>query len=92
MFERIMLIVLNDEKCRLHFFVHPEWRIIVQDKDLEYIESLLADFPVRAKSHPKDLFKQLCNLGVGSIVAQEVGSCIDDHPSLVELSSKFIEL
>jgi hypothetical protein len=87
-----VLLVLSNEKCRLRFFVHPDWRTFVQCDDLNYIESLLLDFSERAKSHPDALFKQLCNLGVGPILTQEAGANLDDYPSLRRLSSEFIEL
>ena len=87
-----MLLVLRDEEDRLRFLVHPEWRTIVQAEDLNYLESLFQDFLERAKLHPGALFEQLCSLGVGPIAAQRIGLNPDDHPSVRELSTGFIEL
>jgi hypothetical protein len=80
----------NDRKLRL--LVHPELRTIVQAEDLAYPESLLSDFLERARQHPEELFNQLCSLGVGPLVTQEVGASVSDFPNLLELSLRFVEL
>jgi hypothetical protein len=84
--------VLRDGEGNLRFFVHPELHIIIQEEDLDYIQSLLEDLLERAKREPEALFKQLSSLGVGSLVTQEVGSKLADNSSLQELSSRFVEL
>jgi hypothetical protein len=76
----------------IRFLVHPEWRTIVQGEDIGYFQSLLHDFLNRANQDPGALFKQLCSLGVGPVVTQEIGSNLADHPSLMGLSSMFVEL
>ena len=84
--------MIVDEGGRLRFLAHPELRTIVQKEDLEYIQSLLNDFLERAKREPAALFKQLSSLGIGSLVTQDVGSKLADDSSLMELSSRFVEL
>ena len=84
--------MIVDEDGRLRFLAHPELRTIVQKEDLEYIQSLLNDFLERAKREPAALFKQLSSLGIGSLVTQDVGSKLADDSSLMELSSRFVEL
>ena len=91
-FRPVVLIVLRDGEGNLRFLVHPELHTIIQEKDLDYIQSLLKDFLERAKLEPAALFKQLSSLGIGSLVTQEVGSNLADDSSLQELSSSFVEL
>ena len=74
------------------FFVHPESRAIVPDNDLAYIESLILDLCARAMLNPADLFKQLSSLGVGPLVTHEAGSNLSDHPSLLNMCSRFEQL
>ena len=88
----IVLIVLKDARGDLRFLVEPGWRGVVREEDREYSESLLGDFLERAKEQPVTLFKQLSSLEVGSLVTQEAGEQISDHPPLLELSSRFVQL
>ena len=84
--------MLRDGEGNLRFLLHPDLHLIVQQEDLEHIRSLLEDFLERAKLEPAALFKQLSSLGVGSLVTQEVGSNLEDDPSLKELSLKFVAI
>ena len=86
------MLVLKDEQKGLRFLVPPELRSIVQSDDLAYLDPLLEDLRARARQHPATLFRQLSSLGVGPLVAQEVGKQLADHPSLRELSAKFVEI
>jgi hypothetical protein len=88
----VILLVLEDEEGSLRFLVHPELHVVVTDNDLSYIESLLKDFLERAKENPAALFMQLSSLGVGPLVTQETGSNISDHPTLMNLCSRFVQL
>jgi hypothetical protein len=88
----IILLVIQDGSVSVRFLVHPNWRAIVQAEDLDYIESLLLDFPDRAAMHWDALFKHLCSLRVGPLVTQETGESISDHPALFELCSAFAPL
>jgi len=84
--------VLRDEEGSLSFLVNPQLESVVAENDRAKVESLLRDFPERAKLHPQSLFNQLSSLGVGPLVAQTVGEDLKDHPALKELSSKFVQL
>jgi hypothetical protein len=84
--------VLKGDGKSLIFLVKPDWRTIVHPEDLDYLESLLQDLPVRAALNAQALFKQLCSLGVGPLVAVEAGESISDHPAFAELRSTFLEL
>jgi hypothetical protein len=84
--------VLKDASDGLRFLVDPGWRAVVQAEDVEYLESLLGDLLERAKEQPATLFKQLSSLAVGPLVAQETGEQISDHPPLLDLSSRFVQL
>lgn len=88
----VILLVLKDEKGGLRFLVSPDLRTIVQGDDWAYLDPLLLDIQKRAQNQPADLFKQLASLGVGPLVATEVGKALSDNPSLRELSDKFIDL
>jgi hypothetical protein len=84
--------VLKDARGDLRFLVDPGWSAVVREEDREYLESLLGDFLERAKEQPATLFKQLSSLGVGPLVTRETGEQISDHPRLLELSSRFVQL
>jgi hypothetical protein len=88
----IILIALKDDSENLRLLVDPKWRTIVQKEDLEYIGSLLTDFPNRAQLDSLALFKQLCLLDVGPLVTQKTGTNISRHPVLSELCSGFVQL
>ena len=90
--DAIVLFVLEDREGSLRFFVHPELRAIVLDNDLPYLESLFKDFLERAMLNSADLFKQLSSLGVGPLVTHEAGSNISDHPSLLNMCSRFEQI
>lgn len=83
--------MVKDEKGGLRFLVHPELRKTVNEEDFSYIDLLLKDFLKRARLHPEALFKQLCSLAAGPLIAQEAGSHLGEYPRLVELSEKFIQ-
>jgi hypothetical protein len=82
---------LDSEGC-LRFFVDPELSTIVQGKDLDYIQSLLKDFLERANQDPRALFEQLSSLGVGPVATEKAGTNLADHPYLMRLLSRFVEL
>jgi hypothetical protein len=87
-----MLLVLKDDDGNLQLLVHPEFRTIVREEDLDYIESVLDDFRERARSHPAELFLQVSSLGVGPLLTRETGLNLSDHPSMLEHASQFVEL
>lgn len=84
--------MLKDEKGGLRFLVSPDLNTIVQGEDWAYLDPLLVDLQDRAKLQPADLFKQLSSLGVGPLVAQEVGRELSQHPRLRDLPKRFIDL
>jgi len=88
----VVVLVLMGREDDLLFLIHPELRTIVRKEDSVFVESLLRDFIKRAKVHPDALFKHLCSLGAGPLLTQTVGSSLSDHPSILELSSRFVEL
>ena len=88
----IILLVLDDSKGGLHFLVHPGWRDIVQAEDIDYLDALFQDFPVRSRLHPEALFDQISSIGVGPIVTRMVGEEISGHPALVEMRFYFVQL
>lgn len=91
-FTGVILLVLRDDNGSLRFLVHPELSTIILGADSDYLQSLFHDFIERAKENPDDLFKQLCSLGVGSLVAKIVGLSISDHPDLSELQTRFVRV
>jgi hypothetical protein len=87
-----ILLVLEDANGSLRFLVRPDWCSIVKPEDVKYLDSLLEDFRERAIEQPAPLFKQLSSLGVGPLVTQETGQQISDHPHLLELFSRFVQV
>lgn len=85
----IILLGLFDERDQLSLLVDPEWRRLVEEEDLDYLECLLGDFVERAEQHPALLFKQLFSLNVGPLVARGVGSSLSDPNELTEMLSRF---
>lgn len=84
----VIVIALMDEAGSLRFLVNPDIESIVLADDLTYIQSLLEDFIERAKYEPRDLFKQLCSLGVGPLVTKRVLTYYADYESMSELILK----
>jgi hypothetical protein len=84
--------VLKDERGNLRLMVSPDLRTIVQGDDWAYLDPLLADLQDRARLQPAALFKQLSSLGVGPLVAHEVGRELNEHPHLKDLPNFFIDL
>jgi hypothetical protein len=88
----IVLFALWNEEGSLTLLVHPDLRSVVMKDDQAYFDSLLPDLVERSRLHPLALFKQLCSLGLGPLVTQEAGKSISDHPALLVLSSRFVQL
>jgi hypothetical protein len=88
----VILFVLRNRRGDLQFRVHPEWRLIVQSKDLLYLQSLFQDFLERAQGEPEKLLVQVSSLGVGPLVTKACGADLKAHPELHELSSAFVQL
>jgi hypothetical protein len=80
----------EDDQYKLKLLVDPEWREFVLEEDQEYVEALLKDITGRAKRDAETLFIQLCSLGVGPIVAIQVGRSLDPPSAL--LLEKFVPL
>lgn len=76
----------------LRFLISPDLRQSVQDADWEYVDFLLKDFQTRARQDPESLFRQLAALSVGPLTTHEVGSFLEDYPSLQKLSEQFVLL
>lgn len=87
-----MLLVLRGEDGNVRFLIHPEFRTIVQEEDLAYIEALLLDFPERAKHHPEEFLKQISSLGIGPLVTRKVESDLLKCPSMQKLASQFVQI
>ena len=88
----MLLLVLRDEKSTLKFFIHKDFRSIVREQDVGYIESVLRDLPESAKCEPVVLFNHLCSLSVGPLVTHEIGWSLADSPSALEISSQFVNI
>ena len=88
----IVLLVLEDAKGNVRLLVNPELSNLMKGRDFFYLQSLLEDFPERAKRDPAALFKQLSSLGVGPLVTRETGNSISDNPALLKLCSSFVQL
>jgi len=87
-----ILLVFEDTNGSLRFLVHPNWRAIVQQEDVDYINDLLIDSLERADEQPGALFQQFTSLGVGPLLTQRTGERISDYPLLLELFSRFVQL
>jgi len=88
----VILLVVLEQSGSLRFLVDPNFREIVRGEDLPYLESLLKDFSRRARLHPAALFIQLSQLEVGPLVTQDAGSSLSEHPAVMELLTRFVEL
>jgi hypothetical protein len=87
-----LLVVLKAANDKLLIFVDPLWREIVDSIDIQYMEELLKDLPLRAKSQPRELFSQLCEMSTGPHRTEEVGELSSEHPYILELISSFAML
>lgn len=88
----IILLVIKEPDDALRFFVRPCLSEVVASEDLSYFESLLSDFPERARLHPSELFQQLCSLSVGPLVTRESGGQLSDFPDIQAMASQFLPL
>jgi hypothetical protein len=89
---RVILFALRDEAGNLRVLVHPDLLSVVQEKDMDDLQSLLLDFQERAQLDPDSLFEQLSALGVGLLATRIVGEDFSDYPTLQSLSSGFVQL
>ena len=87
-----ILLVFEEAKGALRFFVHPDWRSLIQQEDVNYISDLLIDALERAEEQPAAFFRQLSSLGVGPLVTQQTGAQVSDCPSLLNILSEFVRL
>jgi hypothetical protein len=90
--DRVVLLAQLDDLATLSIRVNPKLRHIVREADLPYIESLLDDFLVRARVDAERLFRQLCSLTAGPLVARTVGERLADHAEIDALASEFLPL
>lgn len=73
----MLLVSKND--LGLTFYVHPGMDLQTSTVDHDYLHRLIPDLLERAKTVPEDVFKQICQLSVGPLVAQEL---VEDLPSV----------
>jgi hypothetical protein len=84
--------VLRNENGSLRFLVNADYRKIIQDNDLVYVEDALQDMRIRSKEDPEALFSQLSSLARGPLVTIETGLSLEDFHLLHENPAKFIDL
>ena len=65
-----LLLVSLYDRDRMRILIDPDWRTLVHEEDLKYLESLFRDLAERAKEDPLALFKQLSSLSVGPVITQ----------------------
>ncbi len=65
-----MLVVKS--KPGLRFYIHSDIERQVADQDRTYLQNLLPDLLVRARDCADDVFRQLSQLSVGPLEADEV--------------------
>jgi len=83
--------VLKQDDRALSILVKPGWDANIQEVDRDYIRDLFKDFDTRAQADPDGLFAQICQLNVGPLITQEVGSYSADSSSFQALLSGFVE-
>jgi hypothetical protein len=69
----LLLAMLHDND-EMQILVHPDWRSLVQEQDLDYLDELFESFIERVSEDPLALFKQLTSLSVGPIVTKCAGT------------------
>ena len=88
---RAILLVIEEEH-QLQFFATADFRSIVHKADLEYIEQLLKDLPMRARRDAKVLFDQLCSLSVGPLITGKVGTFDANSADFEQICAGFISV
>jgi len=69
----LLLIMLHENK-EVQILVNPDWRTLIQEQDLDFLEELFGSFIKRASEDPLALFEQLTSLSVGPIVTKCAGT------------------
>ena len=82
----MVLLIENDEGMSVR--VDPNWRNHVEPADLDFLEELIGDFALRAKSDPESLFAQAQALGVGPLVTQTVGVFSAEDQDIFDLMQR----
>jgi len=73
-------------------FVHPSLSDVIKPAQLGFVESLIHDFIGRAQEDGDDLFRQLCSLASGPLVAIATGDDPDENSTVLELQRTFVKL
>ena len=89
---QILAIVLEQSPGRLQVLVHPRIAAVVEPSDLEFLQAMLDDLPVRAMEDPSLLLEHLSSLTRGPLVTHQDGTGIENDPALQELRSSFVPL
>ena len=88
-----IILVLKRDNHSLSILVRPGWETStqIQEIDRDYIKDLLRDCIPRAQVDPDGLFAQICQLNVGPLITQEVGSYSSDSSLFRALLSEFVQ-
>jgi hypothetical protein len=76
----------------MQILVYSDWRSLVQEQDLNYLEELFRSFIERVSEDPSALFKQLSSLSVGPVRTKCTGTKTYSDLLSEPQYSRFIEL
>ncbi len=87
---RAWILVTYTETEGLRIFANPEMRDHVDGEDLEFLQTLLANWPAYARLDVTEFFRQIHTFGIGPLMLAEEGSDLLDNPSSVKFYSRFV--
>jgi hypothetical protein len=90
--EKVILIANRQRSGELSIRVHSNWRQIVIPADHDYLQATLDDLAARARIDPESLLKQVSTLSVGPLQTYHAGQTLADHPDLLHLFDRFMEM
>jgi hypothetical protein len=88
----LLMFALFGRGCGVRILVHPQWKSVVEVRDLAYMQELLDDFRQRCGEDPEALFAQLSTLAVGPLVTRNAGVLTEADFQLSCFWEQFIEL
>lgn len=89
---KAQLLIIKCPDGGLQFYIERDFQLRVKGEDLDFLLSLVRDFPARAKIDSGALFEQLCSLYKGPMTTREVFSRDSDDTTFVEFKSKFVTI
>ena len=67
-----------DSDAALEFHARPNWRALVQDEDVDYVQSVFSELQDESYSQDPEMFDRLTEMSSGALRTGDSGACDDD--------------